>query len=65
MLQQKRNFGGSHSALILICIIALQEDIDIDNILLVITKADESTTMISSPCGTIHLRYNANMINDK
>lgn len=57
MLQQKRNFGGSHSAPILICIIPLQEDLDIDNILSIITKADESANITNSPCGTIHLRY--------
>ena len=65
VLQQKRNFGGFHSAPILLCIIALQKDVDADNILSVITKADESATIISSPRGTIHLRYNATMINDK
>ncbi|XP_048269469.1 pre-rRNA-processing protein TSR1 homolog [Bombus terrestris] len=55
VLQQKRNFGGFHSAPILLCIIALQKDVDADNILSVITKADESATIISSPRGTIHL----------
>ncbi|XP_033185375.1 tsr1 ribosome assembly factor [Bombus vancouverensis nearcticus] len=55
VLQQKRNFGGSHSAPILICIIPLQEDLDIDNILSIITKADESANITNSPCGTIHL----------
>ncbi|XP_068985544.1 pre-rRNA-processing protein TSR1 homolog [Bombus flavifrons] len=55
VLQQKRNFGGSHSAPILICIIPLQEDLDTDNILSIITKADESANITNSPCGTIHL----------
>ncbi|XP_033355343.1 pre-rRNA-processing protein TSR1 homolog [Bombus vosnesenskii] len=55
VLQQKRNFGASHSAPILICIIPLQEDLDIDNILSIITKADESANITNSPCGTIHL----------
>ena len=65
MLQQKRNFGGSHSAPILICLIPLQEDVDTDNILSIITKADESANITNNPCGLIHLRYNAIMINDK
>ncbi|XP_071873874.1 tsr1 ribosome assembly factor [Bombus fervidus] len=55
VLQQKRNFGGSQSAPILICIIPLQEDLDTDNILSIITKADESANITNSPCGTIHL----------
>ncbi|XP_060829692.1 pre-rRNA-processing protein TSR1 homolog [Bombus pascuorum] len=55
VLQQKRNFGGSHSAPILVCIIPLQEDLDTDNILSIITKADESANITNSPCGTIHL----------
>ncbi|XP_050597421.1 pre-rRNA-processing protein TSR1 homolog isoform X1 [Bombus affinis] len=65
VLQQKRNFGGSHSAPVLICLIPLQEDVDTDNILSTITKADESANITNSPCGLIHLRYNATMINDK
>ncbi|XP_012174860.1 pre-rRNA-processing protein TSR1 homolog isoform X2 [Bombus terrestris] len=56
VLQQKRNFGGSHSAPILICLIPLQEDVDTDNILSIITKADESANITNNPCGLIHLR---------
>ncbi|OAD58581.1 Pre-rRNA-processing protein TSR1 like protein [Eufriesea mexicana] len=55
VLQQKRNLGGIHSAPFLICIIPLQEDLHIENILSIITKADESATVINSPCGTTHL----------
>ncbi|PBC29634.1 pre-rRNA-processing protein TSR1 homolog [Apis cerana] len=55
VLQQKRNLSGLHSAPILVCIIPLQEDLNIDNILSIITKADESANVTNSPCGTIHL----------
>ncbi|XP_043796539.1 pre-rRNA-processing protein TSR1 homolog [Apis laboriosa] len=55
VLQQKRNLSGLHTAPILVCIIPLQEDLNIDNILSIITKADESANVTNSPCGTIHL----------
>ncbi|KOX72945.1 Pre-rRNA-processing protein TSR1 like protein [Melipona quadrifasciata] len=55
VLQQKRNLGGSESAPILVCIISLQADLNIDSILSIITKADDSANIINSPCGTIHL----------
>lgn len=58
VLQQKRNLSGLHTAPILVCIIPLQEDLNIDSILSIITKADESANVTNSPCGTIHLRYN-------
>ncbi|KAK9294994.1 hypothetical protein QLX08_010567 [Tetragonisca angustula] len=55
VLQQKRNLGGSDSAPILVCIIPLQEDLNIDSVLSIITKADDFANIINSPCGTIHL----------
>lgn len=55
VLQQKRNLGGSHSAPILVCIIPLQEDLDTQNILSVLTKADETAIVTNSPTGTTHL----------
>lgn len=63
-MQQKRNLGGSESAPILVCIIPLQDDLNIDSILSIITKADDSANIINSPCGTIHLRYDTVVIND-
>lgn len=62
-MQQKRNLGGSESAPILVCIIPLQENLNIDSILSIITKADDSANIINSPCGTIHLRYDTVAIN--
>lgn len=58
VLQQKRDLGGSQSAPILVCIIPLQEDLDTQNILSVLTKADETAVVTNSPCGITHLRYN-------
>lgn len=63
-MQQKRNLGGSESAPILVCIIPLQEDLNIDSILSIITKADDSANIINSPCNTIHLRYDTVAINN-
>lgn len=58
ILQQKRSLGGSHSAPFLLCIIPLQEDLDMQNVLSIITKADETATVTNGPCGTTHIRYN-------
>lgn len=62
-LRTKRNLGGSHSAPILVCIIPLQEDLDIHNVLSILTKADENAIITTSPCGTTHLRYTSFMVN--
>nr|XP_034190311.1 pre-rRNA-processing protein TSR1 homolog isoform X1 [Osmia lignaria]XP_034190312.1 pre-rRNA-processing protein TSR1 homolog isoform X1 [Osmia lignaria] len=55
VLQQKRDLGGSQSAPILVCIIPLQEDLDTQSILSVLTKADETAVVTNSPCGITHL----------
>lgn len=55
ILQQKRSLGGSHSAPFLLCIIPLQEDLDMQNVLSIITKADETATVTNGPCGTTHI----------
>ncbi|XP_076638986.1 tsr1 ribosome assembly factor [Colletes latitarsis] len=55
VLQKKRNLGGSQSAPILVCIIPLQEDIDVQNVLSRIIKADETANVINSQCGTTHI----------
>ncbi|XP_017880075.1 pre-rRNA-processing protein TSR1 homolog [Ceratina calcarata] len=55
VLQAKRNLGGSNSAPILVCVIPLQEDLDIDHVLSILTKADESANVHRSPCGATHL----------
>ncbi|KZC09196.1 PREDICTED: pre-rRNA-processing protein TSR1 homolog [Dufourea novaeangliae] len=55
VLQQKRNLGGSHSAPILVCVVPLQEDLDIQSLLSIITKADETASVTNSPCGTTHI----------
>ncbi|KOC67732.1 Pre-rRNA-processing protein TSR1 like protein [Habropoda laboriosa] len=54
VLQQKRNLGGSHFAPILVCIIPLQEDVDVENVLSILTKAVETANITNSPCGTTH-----------
>ncbi|XP_043261297.1 pre-rRNA-processing protein TSR1 homolog [Colletes gigas] len=55
VLQKKRNLGGSNSAPILVCIIPLQKDIDVQNVLSRIIKADETANAINSQCGTTHI----------
>ncbi|XP_076651890.1 tsr1 ribosome assembly factor [Halictus rubicundus] len=55
VLQQKRNLGGSNSAPILVCVIPLQESLDVQNMLSVLTKADENANVTTSPCGTTHI----------
>lgn len=57
VLAQKRNLGGFLSAPILICIIPLQSDIDIQNIVSIITSIDDTATVATSPCGILHVRY--------
>ncbi|XP_054012596.1 pre-rRNA-processing protein TSR1 homolog [Hylaeus anthracinus] len=55
VLQQKRNLGGSQSAPILICVVPLQEDVDIQNVLSRLTKIDETINIANSQCGTTHI----------
>ncbi|CAL7942706.1 unnamed protein product [Xylocopa violacea] len=55
VLQQKRNLGGFDSTPILVCIIPLQRDLNVENLLSIIIKSDESAVVNNSPCGTTHL----------
>ncbi|GAB1859733.1 Pre-rRNA-processing protein TSR1 homolog [Camponotus japonicus] len=55
VLAQKRNLGGFLSAPVLICIIPLQSNIDIQNIISVITGIDDTATIATSPCGILHI----------
>ncbi|KMQ92533.1 pre-rrna-processing protein tsr1-like protein [Lasius niger] len=55
VLAQKRDLGGSLSAPVLICIIPLHSDIDIQNVMSVITSIDETANIATSPCGITHI----------
>ncbi|EFN66374.1 Pre-rRNA-processing protein TSR1-like protein [Camponotus floridanus] len=55
VLTQKRNLGGFLSAPVLICIIPLQNDINIQNIVSIITSIDDTATVTTSPCGILHI----------
>ncbi|XP_025073225.1 pre-rRNA-processing protein TSR1 homolog isoform X2 [Pogonomyrmex barbatus] len=55
ILAQKRNFGGFFTAPILICIIPLQNNIDLKSILSIITGMDEDANIATSPSGIIHV----------
>jgi len=57
VLAQKRNLGGFFSAPILICVIPLQNDIDIKDIVFVVTNMDETANVATSSNGIIHIRY--------
>lgn len=57
VLAQKRNLGGTHSAPILICIISLQEDLILDQIVSKFKNADDAINVYTSPCGITHIRY--------
>lgn len=61
VLAQKRNLGGFFSAPVLICIIPLQSDIDIQSIISVITSIDDTATIATSPCGILHIGYEAKL----
>lgn len=56
-MEQKRNLGGVASAPILICVIPLQSDTDIKNIVSIITSVDETANVATSPSGITHVRY--------
>ncbi|XP_076756814.1 tsr1 ribosome assembly factor [Xylocopa sonorina] len=53
VLQQKRNLGDSTP--ILVCIVPLQNDLNVENLLSIITKSDETAIVNNSPCGATHL----------
>ncbi|CAL1681354.1 unnamed protein product [Lasius platythorax] len=55
VLAQKRDLGGSLSAPVLICIIPLHSDIDIQNVMSVITSIDKTANIATSPCGITHI----------
>ena len=55
VLQQKRALGGSSFAPVLVCVVPLQEDLDVQSALSIITKADEAANVTKSPCGATHI----------
>ncbi|XP_012214435.2 pre-rRNA-processing protein TSR1 homolog [Linepithema humile] len=55
VLAQKRSLSGSSSAPFLICVIPLQGDINIKNIMSVITNVDETANVATSSCGVTHI----------
>ncbi|XP_024882748.1 pre-rRNA-processing protein TSR1 homolog [Temnothorax curvispinosus] len=55
VLAQKRNLGGFFSAPILICVIPLQSDVDIKNIVSAVTNMAETANVATSPNGIIHI----------
>ncbi|XP_024946350.1 pre-rRNA-processing protein TSR1 homolog [Cephus cinctus] len=55
VVAKKRNLGGSLAAPILIAIIPLQEDLDPESIVSILTKADDTANISISPCGITHI----------
>ncbi|XP_066581384.1 pre-rRNA-processing protein TSR1 homolog isoform X2 [Prorops nasuta] len=55
VIAQKRNLGSSEAAPIIICVIPLQEDLEVENIVDVLATADDGATVAKSPCGVTHL----------
>ncbi|KAI4478605.1 hypothetical protein M0802_014454 [Mischocyttarus mexicanus] len=56
ILEQKRSLGrGSISAPVLVCIIPLQEDLEVKNIVSKLENADDTMNLSVSSCGVIHL----------
>ncbi|XP_028046224.1 pre-rRNA-processing protein TSR1 homolog isoform X2 [Monomorium pharaonis] len=55
ILAQKRNLSSFSSAPLLICIIPLQSDTDVKNILSVVTSMDKTTNVATSPSGIAHI----------
>jgi pre-rRNA-processing protein TSR1 len=53
IIAQKRNIGSFSSAPILICIIPLQHDIDVKNVISNIKDAHEDVSIVTSPCGNV------------
>lgn len=56
ILAQKRNLGFS-SAPVLICVIPLRNDINIKNVVSVLTDVDETANIATSPNGIVHIGY--------
>ena len=54
-LKKKRSLGGAQSPPIILAIIPLQEDINVDNIVNLLTNADEEAIVASSSYAT-HIR---------
>ncbi|XP_020294541.1 pre-rRNA-processing protein TSR1 homolog [Pseudomyrmex gracilis] len=61
VLDQKRHLGGT--APFLICIIPLQEDIDIQNIVSLVTSMNEAAEIVTSLTGVVHI--NVTKLNQK
>jgi len=59
VLAQKRNLGGFSAAPILICIVPLQSEANIKNIVSVVTSMDEIASITTSPSGITHIGYTA------
>lgn len=57
VLAEKRNLSGFSSAPLLICVIPLQDDINIKNIMSTITNVDEVANIATSSCGVTHIGY--------
>lgn len=57
VMAQKRNLGGFSSAPILICVIPLQNNTDIKNIISIVTDMDETANVATSSNGITHIRY--------
>lgn len=55
IIAQKRNLGSSHSAPILICIIPLQEDLEVESIVSKLNSGDDIIDFQESPCGISHI----------
>jgi len=53
IIAQKRNIGSFSSAPILICIIPLQYDIDVKNVISNIKDIHEDISIVTSPCGNV------------
>lgn len=57
LVAQKRNLGGFSSAPVLICVIPLHSDIDVKNIVSIVTSMDETANVATSPNGITHIGY--------
>ncbi|XP_011155361.1 pre-rRNA-processing protein TSR1 homolog [Solenopsis invicta] len=55
ILAQKRNFGDIPLAPVLICVIPLQSDTDVKNIVSFVTGVDETASVATSPSGITHV----------
>ncbi|KAK2575866.1 hypothetical protein KPH14_007238 [Odynerus spinipes] len=55
VIAQKRNLGSTYSAPILICIIPLQEDLELEDIISKLSNTGDITEIHKSPCGITHI----------